>query len=185
MHAVSTPQVNGSVDPCRLKRAHRRLVVAILAALSTVALSACGSDASSKVAQPLVGSTVDGTSWKLSDQKGSWVVVAFQAEWCVPCRKEIKELSVLKESHPDVQIVTVGFMETVEQTRNFVKTTGISWTTIPDPDGDISSKWKVTAIPAAFLIDPSGQPLKKYIGSLTEDTIAAAIDKATANKGPQ
>lgn len=110
-------------------------------------------------------------------------MVAFQAEWCGPCRQEVQELRALRKSNPDVAIVTVGFLETVEQSKRFARTTGITWPTIADADGEISSAWKVLSLPATVLIDPAGRPAKRFVGSLTERNIIRAMKQISSSTG--
>lgn len=122
--------------------------------------------------------TVDNQSWSLGDHRGEWVVVAFQSNWCTPCRQEVKELLSLRSQKPEIAVVTIGFSESVEDTRRFVQSTGVTWPAVADPLAEISKKWNVYSLPTTVLMDPNGVEAKRFLGKLTAENVTAAIGRS-------
>lgn len=131
-------------------------------------------------APKLEGRALDGTTWKLSAQTGHWTVIAFQAKWCVPCRKEVKELLSLRASDPEVRVVTIGFASTKNETAAFARDLGVTWPAIPDPEGRIGERWGVAGLPATVIVDPSGNVASRFLGGLTSKKIHQLITPAKA-----
>ena len=48
---------------------------------------------------------VDGSSGKLNDFRGNWLVVNYWADWCPPCIKEMPELSKFYNANKDSVLV--------------------------------------------------------------------------------
>lgn len=163
------------VERVWIQRARR---AAIAIAFTAVGLLSAGCDAKD-ASLALDATTIDAKPWSLSAKQGSWVVVAFQAEWCAPCRQEVRELRAFQKSHPEASIVTVGFMETTAQSARFVKTAGVTWPTIADPNGRVSSAWNVTSLPATVVVAPDGTVAKRFIGSLTAGRLTKEVEKAS------
>ena len=118
-----------SIDPGTLRGAR---------AVSTVAeLSASPRLKALPAARELA--TLDGRSLRLSDLRGSVVVLEFFATWCGPCRLTVPAVAKFARSHPRVVVLLVNTQEraTPERVRTWLREAGAEQTTLLDPDGEL------------------------------------------------
>ena len=118
-------------------------------------------------APPLVGETISGESFALSDLEGDWVVVNFFATWCPPCVAEHPELAAFEASNEfDAKVVSVAFDEPAEKVAAFFAEHGGDWPVVAQSD-QIPLEWSVLGLPESFLVSPEGEVVEKYEGQVT------------------
>ena len=104
---------------------------------------------------------VDGTAVDLAKLRGKVVLVDFWATWCGPCRVEIPNVvATYDRLHKDgFEIVGISLDRNKDQLLSFTKKAGMTWPQYFDGKSwgnDISSRFGVNAIPAAWLVDKKG-----------------------------
>lgn len=134
-----------------------------------------------KRAPAIVGETLDGGSYALDADRGSWVVVNFFATWCPPCVKEHPELVSFEQRHAaagDRRVVSVifGGEDEATATRRFFERYGGDWPVVVDPTGSLAVDYAVAKVPESILVSPTGLVLGKIRGGVTADELDAIID---------
>ena len=125
----------------------------------------------------------DGTHYKLSEQRGKWVLVNFWAPWCPECLQEIPQLNALQNQHKDVLVIGVAVMyKNNQEVIEAAKAHSISYPVVLG-DEDIASDFgEMEGMPTSFLYSPSGKLVGRHEGPLTqndvEQTIAQKPDSA-------
>lgn len=102
---------------------------------------------------------LDGKTFTLSEQSGKVVVLDIWSTMCPPCRAEIPYLVAANKKLRDKGVVFVGVAldRSKESLRGFVKNEKIDYTIALDPSASkIGSDYKVTSIPATYIIDKHG-----------------------------
>lgn len=124
-------------------------------------------------APELSGLTVSGQAVNLEDFRGKPVLVHFWAEWCPVCKAEQGNIQSIAE---DLPVLTVAMQSgDRDAVRNHMTQEGLSFETIADPMGSISSAWGVQGVPASFVVDAEGTIRFTEIGYSTEPGLRARL----------
>ena len=119
-----------------------------------------------------------GEAVSLSEFRGQWVVVNYWATWCVPCRKEIPELSALNIAREDVVVLGLAFEDTdIESFDEFLQEFQPGYPLLlvdvynpPEPFG------APRVLPTTIILNPQGYPVKTFLGPVTREAIESFID---------
>lgn len=111
---------------------------------------------------------VSGKPTSLSSYKGKYVLVEFWASWCGPCRAENPNLraAYLKYHDKGFNVLGVSLDDKEDKWKKAVEKDDLPWAQVSDLKGWQNSaavQYGVRAIPANFLIDPSGKIIKKNL----------------------
>ncbi len=114
-----------------------------------------------------------GGTLSIAELRGQWVVLNYWATWCIPCRKEIPDLSELHERSPDISVVGLAYEETdPEAFVTFLEALDPSYPNVvvnvydpPEPFG------APRVLPTSILLDPAGVPVKTFVGPVTGEEI--------------
>jgi len=129
-----------------------------------------------------VATTLDGATWKLSEHRGSVVVLNFWASWCGPCVTEAPELSSFAWAHRTNQVVVLGvvFNDSLAAARGFQAHYGSLYPSVADRSGEIANSFGITSPPTTVVIDGNGRVSTVIYGATTSSTLGEAVAEATA-----
>ncbi len=105
--------------------------------------------------------TLDGRRASLADHRDKLVVLNFWATWCQPCTLEMPTLEALWRGTRDRGLVVVGV--SVDRgapsglIEPYVRNLGLTFPILLDPELETATAWRVTALPATFLVRPGGE----------------------------
>jgi thiol-disulfide isomerase/thioredoxin len=136
------------------------------------------------VAPPVVGATVDGTSYRLPRASGHYVVLNFFASWCVPCQEEGPDLVAFQFQHHlrgDASVLSVVFEDTIGDARAYQQKLGVTWPTMADNDGALALAYGVRSDPTSFLIAPDGRVVASVTGGATAQGLDQLVARAEAS----
>ena len=125
----------------------------------------------------LLGSTPKNDEIRISQFKGSVVVVTFWASWCGPCRRELPVLDVLQKAAGNkVHIIAVNVKDTAEDyrlIRRQMKDTALTFT--HDRRGSIADGFAVKSYPNLYVIDQAGTIAAVHVG-FGDDSLVEIIE---------
>lgn len=112
----------------------------------------------------------NGKMVSLKDFKGKYILVDFWASWCGPCRAETPELKAVYEKmkSKNISFVSISLDSDKSKWTKAMLEEKMQWQQLSDLRGEqnaAAQAFKVTAIPAKFLIDPNG----KIVGASFRD----------------
>jgi thiol-disulfide isomerase/thioredoxin len=126
--------------------------------------------------------SLDDTSVRLADFKGSVVVLDFWATWCPPCRKSLPHLQRLSQDaalqKKGLKVLAVNLKEPKDQVAEFQKQNGYNIPVALDGNGATAKKYLVQGIPTTVIIDAAGLIKGTFVGfgADSEKQLDAAIN---------
>lgn len=187
-------------DPSAPRRRRARLallagalvVILVIAGVTWLAVRDDGSDAGTAATPPAAGAistgdvapdfsltTLDGKTVKLSDYRGTPVILNFWASWCTPCRAEfplLRETAKAANGKYAVLGVNTGDIDTDAQ--QFARDQHANWVNGVD-DGTVAASYGVKPLPQTFFIRADGTVAAHTLSELTKDDLAKQIASIT------
>jgi thiol-disulfide isomerase/thioredoxin len=147
---------------------------AVLAFALVLALPA---HAAMPVQPSLKVTTLDGKTFDLAAQRGKWVIVNYWATWCVPCIKEMPDISHFVATHKNVTAIGLAYDDSdPADIRAFVAkhpvVYPIAQVTLDKPAKDFDEP---RGLPTTWLIGPDGKVAKQFIGPVDATSLTAII----------
>jgi len=139
-----------------------------------------------KEGQPAPGFTLltlDGGRASLTDHRDKLVVLNFWATWCQPCTVEMPSLEALWRRYRDRGLIVVGVCVDRGAPKAllepYVRNLKLTFPILLDPDSKTSDRWRVTALPATFLVRPSGEVVGMAMGARewNSDEMRALVER--------
>jgi thiol-disulfide isomerase/thioredoxin/uncharacterized membrane protein len=119
-------------------------------------------------------------------------LVMFWSSTCTHCQQEIPQMVAWMKTHPGViDVVSVTHLKRKDgsdavhrkQTENYIRTQGIPWTVLEDPDGAINDLYRSISTPTTFVVSPSSCVAEIWYYAHPEGGFPAALEKALAKAG--
>jgi thiol-disulfide isomerase/thioredoxin len=138
---------------------------------------------------PLALKDLRGGVVSLSDFRGKVVIINFWATWCEPCLNEMPSLQRLREringrfSSRPLEVLAVNLAESPFKVAEFTKKAGVTFPVLLDPDETAKSAWKVSFVPATFIISAEGTVRYVYFGEAdwASDEVVECVAFIVAN----
>ena len=138
------------------------------------------------VAPPFTLTSVEGQTFSLSDFRGKVVVLTLIMTSCSLCQEEMAELAYLRETHPEVQVISVSIdpLETDENLKSFKETYNADWLFARDTE-DLAHKYQgyVLATPTVVVITPQGYISFRRVDKVHREELSSIVESAYREEG--
>jgi cytochrome c biogenesis protein CcmG/thiol:disulfide interchange protein DsbE len=158
------------------------LLVGLIALLATRGTSTpISSRIVGQAAPDFSGTTLDGSTFRMANHRGEWVLVNFFATWCTPCRLEDPQIQQFVDSHKadPVKVVSVAFSDDASSISAYWVKERNTWPVVSADTGLIALDYGVTKVPESYMVAPSGLVVAGFFGGVT----ASGLDKVIADNG--
>ena len=138
------------------------------------------------LAPDFTGTTVDGQTVSLSEQKGKLVVVNVFASWCGPCRVETPHLVELynKLDQDQVEFIGLNLQETPQAVESFKEEFFIDYPLVLNEGGEITDIYSPIGLPTTWFIDQEGIVRFTFSGPMTKESLQVILDDVAAGRKP-
>jgi peroxiredoxin len=111
----------------------------------------------------------DGAAVSLESFADKLVVLNFWATWCTPCTVEMPTLEALWRDYRERGLVVVGVSVDRDAPRSllepYLRSLGLTFPILVDPDSSAARTWRVTGLPATFVLRPGGEVAGMAVGA--------------------
>lgn len=142
-------------------KAPRMLVLATVAALAML-VAGCGRPSADPALQVR---TLDGEVASLGDYAGQVVFLNFWATWCGPCVREMPSIQRLHDAYGEEVVFLLVSNENASTVRSFAAKNGYTMPLHTLTSSGVPASFKVSAIPATFIIDGTGAVRVHHVGA--------------------
>lgn len=148
------------------KRGRRLLIEALIFLLIFIGIKTwMKRDMVDGVPPPIQQADLSGQQVALADYSGKPVLVHFWASWCKVCDLERGAVDSVSKDWPVLSIaMQSGDEDAVSQ---FMDEKSISWRTISDESGALSSRYGIVGVPASFILNKDGEIVFSETGYTT------------------
>ena len=118
---------------------------------------------------PLRLPRLDGSVTALDEHRDRLVIVNFWATWCEPCTAEMPTLEAIWRDYRERGLVVLGVSVDRGAPRlllePYVARLGLSFPILLDADLSASRAWRVSGLPATFVVRPGGEAVGMAVGA--------------------
>lgn len=127
----------------------------------------------------------DGADVKLSDYRGSTVLLNFWASWCPPCRIEMPHMQDFYEEYKsgDVVVLAVNMAHLEKKAGDadaLLQEVGASFPTVYDKDGKVTDRYQIVAYPTTYVLNANGVITDRFQGAIDYDLMVKSYERASS-----
>jgi peroxiredoxin len=113
---------------------------------------------------------LDGTTYRLNDLRGQWVILNFWATWCEPCVREMPALQAIADRYAQDGVVLLGLnmAESEPLVREFVAQHDITFPVLINVTSETRQAYQAISLPQTILIAPNGEIMWRQFGPVDE-----------------
>lgn len=129
----------------------------------------------------LGGGKAEGANLRLSELRGSAVLLDFWATWCGPCRAEAPIVDAVSRRWRDKGLVVVGVnTDTADQgdPHAYAVAHGLTYPIVHDEEGDASRVFAVDSLPTLVVLSRTGKVTAIRSGITNEDELERLVRQA-------
>ncbi len=112
-------------------------------------------NAASGDAPQFAATTIQGEHFDLRSLQGRPSLIHFWATWCTICALEQGSIDGLAK---DVPFISVAMQSgSADEVIDYLRQEDVAYPVVNDPEGALSKRYGVSAVPATFVVDASGR----------------------------
>lgn len=122
--------------------------------------------------------TLQGGSFATASAAGRVLVIDFVAAYCAPCRRSLPGLQALQRRHPQLAVVGISLDDDATTAWSLITRHALTFPVIHDPQRVLAGRFRVTELPASFVVDHRGRVTWAGGGDQPDGAVALAVEAA-------
>lgn len=123
---------------------------------------------------------------RLSDFRGTPVVLNWYASWCGPCKREIPDFQKAYEAlDGEVVFLGVNLQEDAAQAAGLLEVFVAKYPALLDTEGEIAVHYRIQGMPTTFFIDAEGIVRSMGAGLIVEEVLVAELARIGVTYEPE
>jgi len=121
-----------------------------------------------------------GGGLNLKEERGSWLLINYWAEWCGPCREEIPELNELHADRENLNLHLMGVNYDGirdDALAKVIEKMGIAFPVLIEDPRKYWEAEQPQVLPATLVINPQGRLIANLVGPQTKASLLAAMQE--------
>lgn len=121
--------------------------------------------------------TLAGETVSLQDFRGQPILLNFWAIWCGPCKEEMPIIQDrFREHYPDLVVLAIEEGDSYQALQEYVAAGQYTFTVLLGSDA-VAKSYNIYAYPTSYFIDANGVVQSIVVGSMTEASLDAELQK--------
>ena len=123
---------------------------------------------------------------RLSDFRGTPVVLNWYASWCGPCRREIPDFQKAYAAlDGEVVFLGVNLQEDAERAVGLLDVFVAEYPAVLDTRGEVAAHYRIPGMPTTFFIDAEGVIRARGAGLIIEEVLVTELAKIGVTYAPE
>ena len=123
---------------------------------------------------------------RLSDFRGTPVVLNWYASWCGPCRREIPDFQKAYDAlDGEVVFLGVNLQEDADRAVGLLEVFVANYPALLDVDGEVAFHYRIPGMPTTFFIDADGIVRSMGAGLIVEEVLVEELAKIGVTYEPE
>jgi cytochrome c biogenesis protein CcmG, thiol:disulfide interchange protein DsbE len=144
----------------------RKIILSSIISLFTLSCFAQSQDLPTTTVRDLNGKQV---VFNKVFEKGKVTLVSFWATWCIPCKREIKNIQSKlpewqKQADFNYMTVSIDDARNTAMVKTFAKSQGWAFPTLVDPNSDLKRALNFQNVPFSMIVDQNGKIVYQHTG---------------------
>lgn len=107
----------------------------------------------------------------LKSYLGRVVFIDFWASWCVPCRRSLPQLNLLRNAlkNEGFEVIAINLDENIQDAKHFIARYPLQFPILTKVANSQLAAYQIEGLPVSYLIAANGEVIQRFVGFKKSD----------------